>query len=103
MPAGEAKDSNVVSSWEKLPCHRLPKEAAADPELLDYMRTRKADLMQTIREKGTLPEGDALQSALEEFVRGFQPTVAAEAVANVTATDAASAGPETSPETLETE
>jgi len=74
-----------------------------ESELLDYMRTRKADLMQTIREKGSLPEGDALQQAVEDFVRGFQPTVAVGVDANVTATDAVSAGPETSPETLETE
>ena len=31
-----------------------------ETELLDYMRTRKADLMATIRDKGSLPEGDAL-------------------------------------------
>jgi F-type H+-transporting ATPase subunit alpha len=74
-----------------------------ETELLDYMRTRKADLMQTIREKGALPDGDALQKAVEDFAAGFQPSVPAGSEANVTATDAASAGPETSPETLETE
>jgi F-type H+-transporting ATPase subunit alpha len=74
-----------------------------ESELLDYMRTRKADLMATIRDQGSLPEGDALKPALEEFVRGFQPTVAGGGEANVTATDATPVGPETSPETLETE
>jgi hypothetical protein len=59
--------------------------------------------MTTIREKGSLPEGDALQHAVEEFGRGFKPTATAVAEANVTASTAAAAGPETSPETLETE
>jgi F-type H+-transporting ATPase subunit alpha len=74
-----------------------------ETELLDYMRTRKADLLTTIRDSGTLPEGDALQQALEEFARGFQPTATGGADADVTASTAAAAGPETSPETLETE
>jgi F-type H+-transporting ATPase subunit alpha len=43
-------------------------------ELLDYMRTRKGDLMTTIRERGSLPEGDALGEAVTAFKAGFQPT-----------------------------
>ena len=43
-------------------------------ELLDYMRTRKADIMTTIREKGSLPDGDALAEAVTAFKSGFQPT-----------------------------
>jgi F-type H+-transporting ATPase subunit alpha len=70
-------------------------------ELLDYMRTRKADLMGTIRDTGALPDG--LQPAVEEFARGFRPTATAGADANAIASDAIAAGPETSPETLETE
>jgi F-type H+-transporting ATPase subunit alpha len=31
-----------------------------ESELLDYVRTRKADVMLTIRERGSLPVGDAL-------------------------------------------
>src|SRR5579862_9788489 len=45
-----------------------------ETELLDYMRTRKADVMQTIREKGSLPEGDALAEAVTGFKAGFEPT-----------------------------
>jgi len=45
-----------------------------ETELLDYMRTRKADLMTTIREKGSLPEGDALAAAVTDFKSIFQPT-----------------------------
>src|SRR6476659_3548022 len=74
-----------------------------ETELLDYMRTRKADIMATIRDNGALPEGDALKNALEDFARGFKPTATGSAEANVTATDAVAVGPETSPETLETE
>jgi F-type H+-transporting ATPase subunit alpha len=43
-------------------------------ELLDYMHTRKADIMTTIRETGSLPEGDALAEAVNAFKAGFQPT-----------------------------
>jgi F-type H+-transporting ATPase subunit alpha len=45
-----------------------------ETELLDYMRTRKSDLMTTIREKGSLPDGDALAAAVTDFKSGFQPT-----------------------------
>ena len=45
-----------------------------ETELLDYMRTRKADLMTTIRDKGALPEGDALADAVTAFKAEFQPT-----------------------------
>src|ERR1700704_5615448 len=43
-------------------------------ELLDYMRTRKADIMTTIREKGSLPDGDAMAEAVAAFKTGFEPT-----------------------------
>jgi F-type H+/Na+-transporting ATPase subunit alpha len=49
-----------------------------EAELLDYMRTRKADLMATIRDKGSLPEGDLLAQAVTDFKSGFQPTSAGE-------------------------
>ena len=45
-----------------------------ETELLDYMRTRKADIMTTIREKGSLPDGDALAEAVTAFKSGFQAT-----------------------------
>ena len=45
-----------------------------EAELLDYMRTRKADLMATIREKGALPDGDALADAVTAFKADFRPT-----------------------------
>ena len=75
-----------------------------ETELLDYMRTRKADLMADDPRHGSLPEGDALQQAVEEFVRGFQPTATAAAQTRTSLRPTPSpAGPETSPETLETE
>ena len=47
-------------------------------ELLDYMHTRKADLMATIRDNGTLPEGDALAEAVTAFKSGFEATTTGE-------------------------
>ncbi len=49
-----------------------------ETELLDYMRTRKADLMLTIRDTGALPGGDALADAANAFKQGFQATAASE-------------------------
>ena len=73
-----------------------------ETELLDYMRTRKADLMATIRDTGALPDGVAAGTwrtsprvPAHRDGRRQRP--------NVTATDATPVGPETSPETLETE
>ena len=74
-----------------------------ESELLDYVRTRKADLMQKIRDTGTLPDGDALADAVKDFGASFQQTSASAGEADVSKSSAAGAGPETSPETLETE
>ncbi len=46
-------------------------------ELLDFMRTRHADLMLKIAETGALPEGDALARAVEDFKSLFQPSAGA--------------------------
>ena len=43
-----------------------------EAELLDHMRTRRADLLAHIRDTGALPEGDALDAALKEFVETFE-------------------------------
>jgi F-type H+-transporting ATPase subunit alpha len=74
-----------------------------ETELLDYVRTRKADMMLKIRETGSLPDGDALAEAVQDFGATFQPTSAGAGEADVTRSGAAGAGPETTPETLETE
>ncbi|HEY5170620.1 MAG TPA: F0F1 ATP synthase subunit alpha, partial [Acidimicrobiia bacterium] len=47
-----------------------------EAELLDFVRTRHADLMNTIRNSGALPEGDALAGAVTDFKSQFQPTAA---------------------------
>jgi F-type H+-transporting ATPase subunit alpha len=49
-----------------------------EAELLDYMRTRKADLMMTIRNSGALPDGDTLAEAVTAFKQGFQASAASE-------------------------
>jgi F-type H+-transporting ATPase subunit alpha len=40
-------------------------------ELIEYVRTRHADLLDTIRTKGDLPGEDALRAAVEGFKAGF--------------------------------
>jgi F-type H+-transporting ATPase subunit alpha len=73
-----------------------------EEELLDYLRTRKGDLMKTIRDEGGLPE-DELAAAVTDFRAGFQvsddsasgPTVQSDAEAIGAAAQ--------SDETLETE
>src|SRR4029079_10504140 len=45
-----------------------------ETELLDYMRTPRADLMNTIRTSGALPEGDAVADAVRDFKASFQPS-----------------------------
>jgi F-type H+-transporting ATPase subunit alpha len=45
-----------------------------ESELLDYMRTRKGEVMNQIRETGALPESDVLASAVTDFKSTFQAT-----------------------------
>ena len=45
-----------------------------ETELLDYMRTRKADLMTTIRDKGRCPTATLLAEAVDGVQAGFKPT-----------------------------
>ena len=54
-----------------------------ESELLEYMRTRHTDIMMTIRDKGALPDGDALATAVQDFTDGFlaASATAAEAAA----------------------
>ena len=40
-------------------------------ELIEYMRTRHADVLETIRTKGALPDEDALKSAVDGFKAAF--------------------------------
>jgi F-type H+-transporting ATPase subunit alpha len=46
-------------------------------ELLEYMRTRHADILDTIRSSGALPDGDAVAAAVKGFSTVFQPTAGA--------------------------
>jgi F-type H+/Na+-transporting ATPase subunit alpha len=47
-----------------------------EEELLDFVRTRHADLLHNVRNSGALPEGDALANAVTDFKAHFQPTTA---------------------------
>ncbi len=73
-----------------------------EAELLDFMRTRKGEIMNTIRTTGALPEGDAIPNAVKEFKAIFQPTDTGAPGAGLPS-DAQAVGAATSPETLETE
>jgi F-type H+-transporting ATPase subunit alpha len=53
-------------------------------ELLEYFRTRKSDVLESIRTTGALPDGDAVADAVKAFKNEFQPTAAA---AETTAAD----------------
>jgi F-type H+/Na+-transporting ATPase subunit alpha len=72
-----------------------------ETELLDYMRTRKSELMKTIRDAGTLDE-DELAAAVVDFRAGFQVSTDAPAGAGLQS-DAEAIGAAQSDETLETE
>jgi F-type H+/Na+-transporting ATPase subunit alpha len=49
---------------------------AFETGLLDYMRTRHTDVMNTIRTTGALPEGDALDQAVKDYKATFAPAEA---------------------------
>jgi F-type H+-transporting ATPase subunit alpha len=49
-----------------------------ETELLDYVHTRKSDMMQKMRETGALPDGDGLAESVTAFKQGFQPSAANE-------------------------
>jgi F-type H+/Na+-transporting ATPase subunit alpha len=72
-------------------------------ELLEYMRTRRADIMLTIRSTGNLPDGDELAIAVKDFTDSFLASTREAEAADVLATDAEAVGPEQSQETLRTE
>jgi len=72
-----------------------------ETELLDYMRTRKSDIMSTIRDSGAMPDGDAVEQAITDFKASFQPS---EASGTTTASlEGEAVGPAESEETLRTE
>jgi F-type H+-transporting ATPase subunit alpha len=52
-----------------------------ESELLEYVRTRHADLLETIRSTGKLPDGDAVKTAVKGFADGFTPDTGEEAAA----------------------
>ena len=43
-------------------------------ELLEYMRTRHNDILDTIRTSGALPDGDAMADAVSAFKEQFEPS-----------------------------
>ena len=52
-----------------------------EQELHEFVRVRHGNLLDTIRETGKLPEGDAMADAVQAFKEQFTPTATAEAEA----------------------
>jgi len=77
-----------------------------EADLLGWMRSRHGGLLAEIRDTGALPEGGAVESAVDvfkaEFLAGLG-TAASAGVADPTATDAEALGEAESDKTLETE
>ena len=44
-------------------------------ELLDFVKTRHGIILETIRDKGTLPDNDGLDEAVKQFAEQFEPSV----------------------------
>ncbi|MCZ7534819.1 MAG: F0F1 ATP synthase subunit alpha [Acidimicrobiia bacterium] len=73
-------------------------------EMLEWFRTRHADMLLGISQTGQMPDGEALSRAVTDFKDQFTAAIrASTGSADVTATDAERAGEPESPETLETE
>jgi F-type H+-transporting ATPase subunit alpha len=49
----------------------VEKIRAFEAGLIDHVRTRRPELLDHIRTEGTLPDGDALAAAIDEFKSGF--------------------------------
>jgi F-type H+-transporting ATPase subunit alpha len=62
----------------------LPAEQVRrfESDLLEDFRTRHVDLLQTIRDTGVLPEGDALRTAIDDFKVRFRDVVGGEIAAD---------------------
>jgi len=76
-----------------------------EAELLEWMRGRHAGLLAEIRDTGALPEGGAVEAAVDAFKADFLATLGVEqtGTADPTATDAEGLGEAESDKTLETE
>jgi len=85
----------------------VPDVRRFEDEMLAYFRSRRADVLTTIRTTGALPDGDVLKDAVADFKAGFQRGdvhgAADAAPADAMATTADPVGAATLPETLETE
>jgi F-type H+-transporting ATPase subunit alpha len=65
-----------------------------ESEMHEWFQARHAGMLEDIRTKGTLPEGDALAESVAEFKEQFVASLAAKAADAVAAADAAAAAGE---------
>jgi F-type H+/Na+-transporting ATPase subunit alpha len=78
MPMGEQVVSIYAGTNGYLDDIEVSDVKRFESELLDFMRTRHADMMNTIRNSGAMPEGDAMANAVSDFKSIFVPTAASE-------------------------
>jgi F-type H+-transporting ATPase subunit alpha len=76
-----------------------------ESELLEWFRSRHGGLLSEVRDTGALPEGDAVEHAVNDFKASFRGSLGEDggATADPTATDAEALGEAESNKTLETE
>jgi F-type H+-transporting ATPase subunit alpha len=107
MPVEEQVVSIFAGTSGTLDDIDTPVVRRFEQELLEWFRGRHSGLLAEIRDTGALPEGGALESAVAEFKRHFLELHGGgddrAGTADPGATDAEAPGPETTPETLETE
>ena len=106
MPVEEQVVSIFVGTTGVLDDLPVSEVRRFEADLLTFMRGRFGGLLAEIRDKGTLPAGDALESAVGEFKTQFVATLVADAAAadaDPLATDAEAPGEPESDKTLETE
>ena len=74
-----------------------------ESELHDFFRTRKADLLATIRDAGQLPEEAELKQAVDDFKSMFQPSGGVGGETTIDALEGEALGEPESDKTLATE
>jgi F-type H+-transporting ATPase subunit alpha len=106
MPVEEQVVSIFVGTSGVLDDVPVEQVQRFEAELLEWMRGRHGGLLSEIRDTGALPEGDALEPAVNEFKTDFMAGLATESgtgSADPTDTDAEAPGEAESHKTLKTE
>jgi len=104
MPVDEQVVSIYAGTSGALDDLPLVEVRRFERELLEWFRTRHADILVSITETGKMPDGDKLEQAVTDFKSQFAAAIRASVGgADVTESDAERVGEPESQETLETE